>query len=52
MREFKYKCAVNGNFRVGNLWGICPKISVGDSGICRAHGNKKCQHKIKIKEIK
>jgi hypothetical protein len=45
------KCAVNGSFRFGKLVGICKHIACGESGICYAHGNKKCVHKIKIEQV-
>lgn len=52
MKNRKYKCAVNGRFRRGNMIGLCPYMMIRDNSICGAHGNKKCEHKIKIKEIK
>jgi len=50
-RSKNTKCSVNGNFKLGKLSGICKHIKVGESGICGAHGNLKCEHKIKIKEV-
>lgn len=47
-----YKCSVNGNLgsvRYGRrtLGAICGKIKVGEGSICGAHGNTKCEYKIK-----
>ena len=42
------KCAVDGNLgRVGKYGAICGSISVNGKSECRAHGNKKCKHRIK-----
>ena len=47
-KKRKYKCKVNGCLGPNAM---CGSISVGSDSICFAHGNTKCRHKIKIKEI-
>lgn len=47
-RKVPDKCAVDGVVgTVGKLTGICGSISVNGKSECRAHGNKKCKHRIK-----
>ena len=46
----KYKCKVDGVLGIaGKLRAMCPKIGFGDSSICKAHGNFKCEYKVKLK---
>lgn len=45
-RKVIYKCAVSGCLgRIGKAFALCAKSGTG--GKCAAHGNKKCEHKIK-----
>lgn len=44
-----YKCKVDGVLgKVGKYSAICGKIKCGDDSICGAHGNKKCEHKVRL----
>ena len=50
-RTWGYKCAVEGCFSIGGRVGICGKAALHDCRYCTAHGNHKCEHKIKIVEV-
>ena len=46
MNRLIYKCKVDGVLgRFGKSWGVCAKSGV--NGRCAAHGNFKCEHKVK-----
>lgn len=48
MSKVIYKCKVNGCLgRVGKCFALCAKSGIGDK--CSAHGNYKCEHKVKVK---
>lgn len=41
-------CKTGGNLgQVGKQFAMCGHAGFGDPTPCRAHGNKKCEHKIK-----
>jgi hypothetical protein len=55
MNEGKKKrpgCAVNGRFRRGTMFGLCCFMLVGDNSKCGANENKKCKHKVEVKDLK
>lgn len=48
-----YKCKVNGVVgRHGKLTALCPKIKVGDSGLCGESGECHWGYKIEVKSAK
>ncbi len=51
MRKDKviFKCKVGGYLgHVGKYAALCGKIKVGNDDICGAHGNTKCEHRVKV----
>ena len=47
-----YKCKVNGVVgRYGKLIAMCPKIKVGDSGLCGKSGECDWGYKIEVKSV-
>lgn len=59
MSKNKYRCSVDGvivvygyKYHPKGVSGVCAKSSVSTSEgtFCLAHGNKKCQHKIKLEK--
>lgn len=50
-KKIIYKCKVDGGLgRVGKYGAICGKSKVG--GGCGAHGNTKCEHKVRVEKSK
>jgi hypothetical protein len=51
-RKYKYRCKTHGCLKVNGVSGICGAIIVGGTGDkCGAHGNTKCENKIKITDL-